>query len=67
MESEVIVPGSPEQFAADTRRQTVGSFFIFRYLMQYMVFLDDRSPPMANGVIVVADPIQDLVGEKCLS
>ena len=55
---------SPDELAivSDWKNAVVGSFYIFRYLKQYTVFLDDRSPPRAYGVIAVADPIQDLVG-----
>ena len=55
---------APDELAvvSQWKNAVVGSFYIFRYLKQYTVFLDDRSPPLAYGVIAVADPIEDLLG-----
>jgi hypothetical protein len=55
---------APDELAivSQWKNAVVGSFYIFRYLKQYTLFLDDRSPPMAYGVIAVADPIQELLG-----
>jgi hypothetical protein len=55
---------APDELAivSQWKNAVVGSLYIFRYLKQYTVFLDDRSPPMAYGVIAVADPIEDLLG-----
>jgi hypothetical protein len=55
---------APDELAivSDWKNAVVGNFFIFRYLKQYTIFLDDRSPPRAYGVIAIADPIQGLVG-----
>lgn len=57
---------APDELAivSQWKNAVVGSFFIFRYLKQYTVFLDDRSPPIAYGVIAVADPIEDLLGQN---
>jgi hypothetical protein len=54
---------APDELAivSDWKNAVVGSFFIFRYLKQYTVFLDDREPPRAYGVVAVADPIQELL------
>ena len=38
------------------KNAVIGSFFIFRYLKQHTVFLDDRSPPKAYGVVAVGGP-----------
>jgi hypothetical protein len=56
---------APDELAivSDWKNAVVGNFFIFRYLKQYTVFLDDRSPPMAYGVVAVADPIQELLSQ----
>jgi hypothetical protein len=56
---------APDELAivSDWKNAVAGTFFIFRYLKQYTVFLDDREPPRAYGVIAVADPIQDLLGQ----
>ena len=50
--------------ASEWKNAAAGNFYIFRYLKKYTVFLDDRSPPAAYGVIAVADPIEDLVGQN---
>jgi len=57
---------APDELAivSQWKNAVIGSFFIFKYLKQYTVFLDDREPPKAYGVIAVADPIQDLVGQN---
>jgi hypothetical protein len=56
---------APDELAivSHWKKAIVGNFYIFRYLEKYTVFLDDRSPPAAYGVVAVADPIQSLVGE----
>jgi len=57
---------APDELAivSQWKNAVIGSFFIFKYLKQYTVFLDDREPPKAYGVIAVTDPIQDLVGQS---
>jgi hypothetical protein len=47
---------------AGWKRAVVGTFYIFRYLKSYTVFLDDREPPKAYGVLAIADPLEDLLG-----
>ena len=49
---------------ADWKNAVVGSFYIFRYLTNYTIFLVDRSPPKAYGVIAVADPFQEIIGQN---
>lgn len=55
---------APDELAivSDWKNAVVRTFFIFQYLKQYTVFLDDKEPPKAYGVIAVADPIQELLG-----
>ncbi|QEH32578.1 hypothetical protein OJF2_10550 [Aquisphaera giovannonii] len=60
---------NPEGFAAEEldvvaswKHQVAGTFFVFRYLKQYTVFLDDREPPLAYGVLSLADAFEDLLG-----
>jgi hypothetical protein len=38
------------------------SFFIYRYLKSYTVFLDGESPPHAYGVLGIVSPIEDILG-----
>lgn len=40
----------------------VGSFYVFRYLQPYAVFLTDKSPPKAYGVLALADPLPNVLG-----
>jgi hypothetical protein len=39
-----------------------GKFYLFRYLKQYTVFLSTDEPPVAYGVLALADPLEELVG-----
>jgi hypothetical protein len=42
--------------------RVAGSFFIFRYLKKYTVFLDEGSPARAYGVLGLTDSFEDFVG-----
>jgi hypothetical protein len=68
---DAFVQENPAHLTADElaivaqwKNAVVGTFYIFRYLKQYTIFLDDRSPPKAYGVLAVADPIQELLGDN---
>jgi hypothetical protein len=37
-------------------------FYLFRYLKQYAIFLDDGSPPKAYGVLALESDFQEMVG-----
>lgn len=63
-ENPANLPPDELAIVSQWKNAVIGGFYIFRYLKQYTVFLDDGSPPMAYGVIAVADPIQDLVGQN---
>ncbi|MEA2055204.1 MAG: hypothetical protein U9O96_08925 [Candidatus Thermoplasmatota archaeon] len=39
-----------------------GRFFIFRYLKNYTIFLDDGEPPKAYGVLALNSPFEELIG-----
>ncbi len=39
-----------------------GTFYIFRYLQKYAVFLLWQERPIAYGVVALTDPFEDLVG-----
>ena len=39
-----------------------GTFYIFRYLKKYTVFLLWQDQPIAYGVLALTDPIENLVG-----
>ena len=40
----------------------VGSFYIFRYLKHYTVFLSSEKVPKAYGVLALADLLQEVIG-----
>jgi len=47
---------------ASWKKAVVGTFYIACYLKDYTVFLDDRKPPKAYGVVAVAEPLEELLG-----
>jgi len=47
------------------KHAVVGSFYIFRRLKHYTVFLSSENVPKAYGVLALADPFEDLIG-PCL-
>jgi hypothetical protein len=55
---------APEELAIvrSWKRAVVGSFYIFRYLKGYTVFLSSQKVPKAYGVLALADPFEDLIG-----
>ena len=50
---------SPDELAlvATWKQAVVGTFYIFRYLKRYAVFLDDKEPPHAYGVLGITEEI----------
>jgi hypothetical protein len=44
------------------KHAVVGSFYIFRHLKHYTVFLSSEKVPKAFGVLALADPFGDLIG-----
>jgi hypothetical protein len=66
-----FVQENPARLASDDlaivsswKQAVVGTFYIFRYLKNCTVFLNDRSPPKAYGVIAIADPLEELLGPQ---
>ena len=45
------------------RHLVAGKFFIFRHLKKYTVFLSSDEPTTAYGVVALADPFEELVGQ----
>jgi hypothetical protein len=39
-------------------------FYLFRYLKKYAIYLDNRSPPKAYGVLALVSDFQDVVYQK---
>lgn len=44
------------------RRLVAGSFYIYRELKSYTVFLDAGDPPVAYGVVALTQPFEEMVG-----
>src|SRR5690606_8651738 len=44
------------------RHQVAGTFYAFRQLKNYMIFLTSADPPVAYGVIALTEPFEDLMG-----
>jgi len=42
--------------------QVSGTFYVFRQLKNYMVFLDSGDPPVAYGVVALTATFEDLIG-----
>ncbi|MBI4317730.1 MAG: hypothetical protein HY675_04505 [Chloroflexi bacterium] len=42
------------------KQAIVGKFYIFRYLKRYTVFLNDKEPPTAYGVLGITNEIEDV-------
>ena len=47
---------------AGWKHAVIGNFYVFRYLKQYAVFLTDKTPPKAYGVLALASPFEEVVG-----
>jgi hypothetical protein len=64
-----FVDENPAQLSEDEleivlswRHQISGTFYVFRQLKNYMVFLDGGDPPMAYGVVALTLPFEDMIG-----
>src|SRR2546429_5457844 len=52
------------QLVSSWRYRVAGTFYIVRYLKKYTVFLTERSPTRAYGVLGLASPIEQIVGSQ---
>ena len=66
---EQFVEVNPFSFKTDElevvqswKQAVVGSFYIFRYLKHYTVFLGGENVTKAYGVLALADPFEELIG-----
>jgi hypothetical protein len=50
------------EVAGSWKQAIVGSFYIFRYLKHYTIFLSSEKVPKAYGVLALADPLEELIG-----
>jgi len=52
------------QIVASWRHQVSGTFYVFRQLKNYMVFLSSADPPVAYGVVALSEPFEDVIGPR---
>jgi len=50
------------EMVASWKHRVAGKFFVVKHLKKYSVFLDDRSPSRAYGVLGLVSPIEQVVG-----
>jgi len=43
------------------KHRIAGSFFIYKYLVKYTIFLDDKTPSHAYGIHGIVSPIEDIL------
>ena len=53
------LPAEERAIVAGWKHAVVGNFYVFRYLKQYAVFLTDKTPPKAYGVLALASPFEE--------
>lgn len=46
---------------ASWKHRIAGSFFVYKYLVKYTIFLDDKTPPHAYGIHGIVSPIEDIL------
>jgi hypothetical protein len=61
-ENPAHLPDDELAIVRSWRHLVPGKFYLFRYLKQYTVFLSTDEPPVAYGVLALADPFEELVG-----
>ena len=49
------------EMVASWRYRVAGQFYILRYLKKHAVFLTEREPPQAYGVLGLVSPIQEII------
>lgn len=66
-----FVQENPSNFSQDELEIVRGwnnflkaEFYLFRYLKKYAIFLDNRSPPKAYGVLALVSDFQDIVSQE---
>lgn len=61
-ENPYHLSGGDLAIVASWRHLVAGKFFVFRYLKNYAVLLDEAEPPTAYGVVALTQPLTDFVG-----
>lgn len=54
-------PGELE-IVAGWKNLVKGTFYLLRYLKRYAIFLDDKAPPKAYGVVALSDTFEEILG-----
>jgi len=47
---------------ASWKHRVEGNFFVFRHLKKYTIFLNDKSPARAYGVLGITGPLEEVIG-----
>jgi len=50
------------EIVASWKHRVAGKFFVVKHLKKSSVFLDDREPPHAYGVLGLVSPLEQIVG-----
>lgn len=61
-ENPARLPPADLELVASWQHRLAGKFFIERYLKKHTIFLSERSPAHAYGVLGLVSPIEDIVG-----
>jgi hypothetical protein len=61
-ENPAALPSADLEMVASWKQRVAGKFFVVKHLKKYSVFLDDREPPHAYGVMGLVSPIEDIIG-----
>jgi hypothetical protein len=61
-ENPAALPPADLALVASWKHRVAGTFFVVKHLKKYSVFLDDRQPPRAYGVLGLVSPIEETIG-----
>jgi hypothetical protein len=50
------------EIVAGWKNLVKGTFWLLRYLKRYAIFLDDKKPPKAYGVVALTDTFEEILG-----
>lgn len=52
------------EIVAGWKHLVKGTFYLLRYLKRYAIFLDDRTPPRAYGVIALTNTFEEILSQE---
>lgn len=61
-ENPAALPPADLALVGNWKHRVAGRFFVVKHLKKYSVFLDDRQPPHAYGVLGLVSPIAEIIG-----